>query len=186
MTSKQFRFKTFIKLGMLFILLPTISLIGFFVFKDLYIRTLHPDEYIHNEGVSCVRSGSNLDFARGDTESLIRRTRNYINSCKQFPLNIKDTFNSGPDISHCAPPSNIRGMYTSSLDPWGRPYQVRYHKDRVKLQVRTLGRHIDNSKDDIVREDNLEISEDILSKEIEKCKKLPSDDKNCVFNRGWH
>lgn len=131
---------------------------------------------------------SNLEKAAGDIEIQMGRLIFHISDCKRFPLNLENAYKpieKAPNGCKALTPWHHK-VITPWIDPWGRLYQVRYDKERMKLQMRSQGRKVDDPRDDIVRETNLFIHKDVYYTELEKCKKLSSEDKNCVFNRGWH
>lgn len=76
--------------------------------------------------------------------------------------------------------------YKPWIDPWGRPYQIRYDRDRRKLQVRSQGRYLWWPWDNIVDETTWGMAGSFFNEEIKKCDSLPRDDMSCIFNRGWH
>lgn len=72
------------------------------------------------------------------------------------------------------------------IDPWGRPYQIRYDLERDMLRIRSHGRYQWTQLDDINFETNLSIGADLKAKVKFNCDQNPNDGSKCIFNRGWH
>lgn len=125
----------------------------------------------------------------------------YITDCKKIPKNLEEIFHKTKDNEACNrfanyDPKDIKFKplsddpayqgYQGWIDPWGRPYQIRYDLERGKLQVRSQGRYLWTELDDIVGETSLSIPKVIEDEMLEKCKQMQKDDPKCPFYRGWH
>lgn len=131
---------------------------------------------------------------RNAAYSIVQRTGHYvdyISRCKRFPNNFEDMFHEhADDLKSCKPlprqPVNVLEPYKENegpwIDPWGRPYQLRYDRERRKLQVRSRGRYTWWPWDDIKTETNLAIPKTVADAERAKCDRGEA----CIFDRGWH
>ena len=143
---------------------------------------------INHEALSNIQTANNVikNFYRPEI---------YIQRCKRFPLNIRDMHNeeyANEEIG-CRPYdasfqlNNTEYKITIEtpwIDPWGRPYQIRYDLERAKLQLRSQGRYLWTEYDDIFEETYFDGKS--YKEHVEYCKKVPKDDMTCIFNRGWH
>ncbi|PIP91861.1 MAG: hypothetical protein COW01_11980 [Bdellovibrionales bacterium CG12_big_fil_rev_8_21_14_0_65_38_15] len=106
----------------------------------------------------------------------------YISKCKRFPENLQGFYKpiEGEKPTSCNPfPVNVKKPW---LDPWGRSYEIRYDRDRKKLQIRSLGRYWWWPWDNIQDETNLAVPTDLVEPERQKC----DQGLDCIYSRGWH
>ncbi len=116
---------------------------------------------------------------------------NYISKCNRFPDNIEDMYHERFfEVEGCKPfamrsfntfidtKDNVRPW----IDPWGRPYQIRYDRERRKLQVRSQGSSLSLTSDDIEAETTWGTARAYFDIEIENCDR----GEGCIFDRGWH
>ena len=139
------------------------------------------------------RSMSRFQIARYIVKKFYRPT-SYIQDCKRFPENIMDMHDQQYKDSYpqCRPYSQLliehaEFIYRDEspwIDPWGRPYQIRYDLERAKLQLRSQGRYLWTEYDDIFQETYFDGKS--YKEQVEYCKKVARDDMTCIFNRGWH
>lgn len=155
----------------------------------IYIGIIYKLDYYDWHGGK--HGGTHRGIAQIETKHTYRII-NYISMCNRFPNNFKELYDdkySELNINCKA----IRNLYPFLIhdndpwnDPWGCPYQIRYDRERRKLQVRSQGRYLWTELDDIVGEASMAIPIDMADAEIAKCDSLPKDDMSCIFNRGWH
>ena len=126
----------------------------------------------------------------------------YIRDCKIFPNNISDMHNNDVKINNikCIPYTTYKveepelsfEIKEPWIDPWGRPYQIKYDYDEETVSVRSQGRYTWTTLDDIVREIPFfgksypKHGDSFYLNMIEHCEKVTKDDMTCIFNRGWH
>lgn len=120
----------------------------------------------------------------------------FIGVCKTFPEDYKGFYNENSDPKNIACNELVKDwkkqrgaykdfpVYTPWLDPWGRPYQIRFDLERGKLQVRSQGRYLWTELDDIVGETFFNGKS--YKAQVEYCKTVSKDDMSCIFNRDWH
>ena len=117
----------------------------------------------------------------------------YISACDIIPKNYEETFKpiqsdhpqcQARGMWHLEYPDSLRKNYRPWIDPWGRPYQIRYDRNRKKIQMRSQGRYGWTSLDDIEVETYFD--GDDYRREAKKCDELPEDSSDCIFNWGWH
>jgi len=166
------------------------------------INDYYKDHFEYGDGIYFRGQLTPVQESKGFV-SLALGAVSTISACKFFPNKISDFYdetNFESDNPSCMvwkaiPPykgfdlNNHRPIW---IDPWGRPYQIRYDLERGKLQVRSQGRYLWTESDDIVGEtpflgkdypkDGLPLYVEML----ERCKTVPKDDMSCIFNRGWH
>ena len=122
----------------------------------------------------------------------------YIQMCKRFPDNLKDRYSPISDNA----PKDCNSFFDDNskenerhllkfgtppwIDPWGRPYQTRYDRERRIIQLRSQGRYLWTELDDIKKETTFGVVGQDFTEEINRCDLLPKDDMTCIFNRGWH
>lgn len=172
-----------------FILLLSFNLYAPNLFGQVGSKAIDEDNVIHKwPGGKHGFKASNRAKAGGDITFQLATLVPYISYCKRFPENLQDAYrpiDNAPEGCRILK-SQSEYLPTPWIDPWGRPYQVRYNKERMKIQMRSQGRNLEDLSDDIVRENNLSIKKEVYDSEIAKCNKLPKEDKKCAFNRDWH
>lgn len=182
--------KNKIALLLIFLIAAPVIACGYYFASNYYHDNKR--EYFYNPAplskVSFAKSllsgESNLFFLR------------YIQMCKRFPDNLKDRYSPISDNA----PEDCKSSFDEYsketerhllkfgtppwIDPWGRPYQIRYDLDRAKLQLRSQGRYLWTEYDDIFQETYFDGKS--YKEQVEYCKKVQKDDMTCIFNRGWH
>lgn len=118
--------------------------------------------------------------------------KGYISACDKIPKNYEDIFKpiksdhpqcQARGMWHLKWPDSLRKDYRPWIDPWGRPYQIRFDRDK-KIQMRSQGRYGWTSLDDIKAETSFTGPD--FEKQVKKCDELPEDSPDCIFNWGWH
>ena len=117
--------------------------------------------------------------------SLIHSYLSYVDTCERFPEHFSDMFRKIDGCGLDYDEVKINGM-PFWIDPWGRPYQIRFDRNKRKLMVRSRGRYLWTSWDDIENETTLGNVGQLFNDEIKKCEKIPDGDLACIFNRGWY
>jgi len=177
-----------------------IGYFGYWCFVDAFINHPYPLSrfYISNY----VEAGKIVDRS----QSVVQ----YMSDCKRFIINFKELYDQNyksDTPNFCRPFINPLDRATKFgnkelnkrfsnfkpwIDPWGRPYQIRFNFEKAKLQVRSQGRYIWTELDDIVSEapflgkDYPKNGFRFYVEMIEYCKTASKDDMSCIFNRGWH
>lgn len=164
----------------------------FMIFIGIFHKKINDYYEDHKErgwvrGLHGIRT-SNLGKAHYDLEQQLHLLVNHISRCKRFPQNLENLY-----VVIDNPPESCQTLHQFVqedeipwIDPWGRMYQIRYDTNNMKIQVRSLGRYVDDSEDDIVKEDELAIKKEVFDAERDLCNSLPKGDKGCAFNRDWH
>tara|TARA_R110000868_G_scaffold397624_1_gene670358 strand:- start:5456 stop:5980 length:525 start_codon:yes stop_codon:yes gene_type:complete len=109
----------------------------------------------------------------------------YISRCRRFPESFQGFYKPiEEDNPQYCEPLKSTGNRHNWLDPWGRPYQIRYDRERAKMQIRSLGRYWwwpwDNIQDETYFDGKL------YQEQIKLCDQVVKSDMSCIFNRGWH
>lgn len=188
---------------------------GVIVILAIAIKMIHDYSFDHNEIVllSFQRDkGTRIRIAQRDVRDQASSLLMFITECKMFPENDQDFveryYSTQPYMGDGMPSSRdgakpcervpikvydgelgSEGILELSyfwIDPWQRPYQIRYDLDRGVLQIRSHGRYLWWPWDDIIGERSLSIPRTIENEMLEHCKKVPKNDMSCIFNRGWH
>lgn len=141
---------------------------------------------------------SKIIVAEKDVGNATRHTSLYIQKCKRFPDSLKDVKSIIPDDAPADCKSYFEGnsknivIYFQELDqppwidPWGRPYQIRYDREKRIIQLRSQGRYLWTESDDIKKETTFGVVGQDFTEEMNRCDLLPKDNMTCIFNRGWH
>lgn len=170
--------KTLISLLMILILGSIFGYYFYMNYKD--DRTLY-DEL--PRGIMSFRTlTTKLSVERVNLD-LINHLRGHISKCRYFPNSLKDIFDEKniPDRRGC---SSLKTAGEPWLNPWGHPYEIRYDRERKKIQLRSLGRYWWWPWDNIQKETYFDGK--LYDSQVEYCNKVSGSDMNCVFNRGWH
>jgi len=163
------------------IVVVLLSLIG----ASIYFYSNYREDSIRREhNLSYVGRGGASNI--GAAEIMMHFIPNFleiISKCSFYPKNVEEfyKFDSTGKAEDCTPATYYKTQ-KPWIDPWGRPYQIRYDRERYKFQMRSLGRYWWWPWDNIEGEENLTIYADILNPEIEKDK----IGKDSIFSRGWH
>ncbi|PIP91355.1 MAG: hypothetical protein COV38_09085 [Bdellovibrionales bacterium CG11_big_fil_rev_8_21_14_0_20_38_13] len=161
-----------------------ISVVFFYFGQNYYLDNYTGHEWHYNRFYQ-----SNVGMAR-ETVQGVQGVIEFIKNCNKFPhdfefrLRSKDctgkNLRENSDFSRN--PRFVNWNQLPWIDPWGRPYQLRYDRERKKLQLRSQGRYLWTSLDDIQAETNLAVPTDLVEPERQKC----DQGQDCIFNRGWH
>lgn len=109
----------------------------------------------------------------------------YISRCKRFPESFQGFYEAiESDKPQYCEPLKAAGKRHNWLDPWDRPYEIRYDRERAKLQIRSLGRYWWWPWDNIEGETYFDGK--LYQDQIKRCDQIPKSDMSCIFNRGWH
>jgi len=154
----------------------------FFYLWDNYLGVIPvpTNQKIDIRGQLMVRAKWAERMVKGSPVRIVRT----ISVCKKFPDSYKDQF-----FTIIGPNDQCEKVQETAeerrwIDPWGRPYQIRYDLERAKLQVRSQGRYLWWPWDDISDETYFDGKN--YKAQVEYCKTVPKDDMSCIFNRGWH
>ena len=126
--------------------------------------------------------------------SVLLQVADYIIYCKRVPKNYEEIFNPlKSENLECLKRFEKwereeaylpRKGYRPWIDPWGRPYQIRYDREQKNMQLRSQGRYLWTTWDDVQSE--LWLDSSILKEQLVVCEEYPDDEFKCIFNRGWH
>jgi len=186
----------FKKKHIIFLIPISLFLGSYFIYQKVVENNYIEDNVDYSDGIYSSGPLSRVSEANAFVDNKFAFI-DHISTCKQFPEKISDMYDPekvNSEVKSCKA-LNVKPAFRSEdpskhrpvwIDPWGRPYQIRYDRERRKLQVRSQGRYLWTESDDIVGETNMAIPVDMADAERAKCDSLPKDDMSCIFNRGWH
>lgn len=136
------------------------------------------------------------------TAGSVNYLSDFIKECKRVPSSYKDFYLfKSHSMKKCPTREEVskyderdeQGVFVW-LDPWGRPYQIRYDLEREKIQLRSQGRYLWTEQDDILEESSFigkdysrhKYGEPTYLKILKDCENPARNYLTCIFNRGWH
>lgn len=167
----------------IFFIVFLLSIIGL----TLYFYKNYQDDRIKtadvNFGIVSFRGGMTKIAIAHSNMRVTSYLLSYISRCKHFPSSFQAFFEpiEGDKPQYCEP-LKAQGKRHNWLDPWDRPYEIRYDRERAKLQIRSLGRYWWWPWDNIEGETDLAVPTDLVEPERQKC----DQGLDCIYSRGWH